>query len=152
MDHSSPSPLPGNRRLPVRLGEPVNTAAGPHDARPPAPRRRVMSTGLAITLIAVGSILRFALAGGSPHGLNVHVVGVVLILVGVLELLLVLLVRAGPRRLHSLVRQGSGGYYDLPGRNTRLERMKQAAADDVAEILENDGFHAPGAPGRQEDL
>jgi hypothetical protein len=39
--------------------------------------------------------------------------GVVLILVGVLELLLVLLVRAGP---------------------------------------ENDGFHAPGAPGRQEDL
>ena len=54
-----------------------------------------MSTGVPITLIAVGAILRFALAGGSPHDLNVHVVGVVLILVGILSLLLSLLVRAG---------------------------------------------------------
>lgn len=33
-----------------------------------------------IALIAIGAILRFAVAAGSPHGLNVHVVGVVLIL------------------------------------------------------------------------
>jgi hypothetical protein len=39
-----------------------------------------MGTSVGITLIAVGAILRFALAGGSPHGLNVHVAGVVLIL------------------------------------------------------------------------
>ena len=51
-----------------------------------------MGTGAGITLIAVGGILRFALAPGSPHGLNVHVVGVVLILAGVLGLLLSLLV------------------------------------------------------------
>ena len=51
-----------------------------------------MSTGAGITLIAVGAILRFALAPGSPHGLNVHVVGVVLILAGVLGLVLSLLV------------------------------------------------------------
>ena len=41
--------------------------------------------------------MRFALAAGSPHGLNVHVVGVVLILAGVLGLLLSLLTR-DPRR------------------------------------------------------
>ena len=51
-----------------------------------------MSTGAAITLIAVGAILRFALAAGSPHGLNVHVVGVIIIGAGVLGLLLSLLV------------------------------------------------------------
>lgn len=51
-----------------------------------------MSTGAGITLITAGAILRFALAPGSPHGVNVHVVGVVLILAGVLGLLLSLLV------------------------------------------------------------
>ena len=146
MDRSRPS-----RRLPVRLGEPVNTAAGPQDGRPPAAGRRGMSTGVGITLIAVGAILRFALAGGSPHGLNVHVVGVVLILAGVLELLLSLLVRAGPRRPRSLVRQGRGGYYDLPGSNARQERTRQAAAEDVAEVRGDDRFFAPDAPGREED-
>ena len=110
-----------------------------------------MSTGIAITLIAVGAILRFALAGGSPHGLNVHVVGIVLILVGILSLVLSLLVRSGPRRLRSLVHQGRGGYYDLPGPNARLKRTKQAAAEDVAEVLGNDRYFAPDAPGRQED-
>jgi hypothetical protein len=116
----------------------VNMAPGPPDGRPPA-GRRVMSSGVAITLIAVGAMLRFALAGGSPHGLNVHVVGVVLILVGILSLLLSLLVRAGPRRPRSLVRQGRGGYYGLPGQNARLQRMRQAAAADVAEVLGTSG-------------
>src|SRR5690349_8057960 len=81
IDQSRPS-----RRRPVRLGGPVNMAAGPRDGGPPATGRRVMNTGAGITLIAVGAILRFALAGGSPHGLNVHVVGVVLILAGTLIL------------------------------------------------------------------
>jgi hypothetical protein len=111
-----------------------------------------MSTGVGITLIAVGAILRFALAGGSPHGLNVHVVGVVLILAGILSLLVsLLLVRRGPRRPRSLVRQGRGGYYDLPGPNERLERMRQAAAEDVAQVRGDDRFYAPDGPGREED-
>lgn len=151
MHRSMPSPRLDHRRLPVRLGEPVNTAVGPQDARPPAAGRRVMSTGVAVTLIAVGAILRFALAGGSPHGLNVHVVGVVLILAGILTLLLSLLMRAGPRRLRTLVHQGRGGYYRLPGPDARLERMKQAAADDVAEVRGDERFYAPDAPGREED-
>jgi membrane protein DedA with SNARE-associated domain len=50
-----------------------------------------MSTGAGITLIAAGAILRFAVATTSTHGLNVHVVGVILILAGVLGLLLSLL-------------------------------------------------------------
>jgi hypothetical protein len=47
-----------------------------------------MSTGMGIILITVGAVLRFALAGGSPHGLNVHVVGVIFILAVALGLLL----------------------------------------------------------------
>jgi hypothetical protein len=51
-----------------------------------------MSTGVGITLIAAGAILRFAVATTSTHGLNVHIVGVILMLAGVLGLLLSLLV------------------------------------------------------------
>ena len=58
----------------------------------PAGGRRVMSTGFAIMLIAVGAVLRFAVATTSTHGLNLHVVGVILILAGVLGLLLSLLI------------------------------------------------------------
>lgn len=58
----------------------------------PAPGRRVMGTGTGITLIAIGAILRFAIPAGSPHGLNVHVVGIVLMLTGLLGLLLSFLV------------------------------------------------------------
>ena len=140
-----------SRRLPVRLGEPVNTATRPQDARPPTAGRRVMSSGVGITLMAVGAILRFAIGGGSPHGLNVHVVGVVLILAGILTLILSLLVRAGPRRPRSLVRQGRGGYYNLPGPNARLQRTRQDAAEDVAEVRGDDRFYAPDAPGREEN-
>jgi hypothetical protein len=41
-----------------------------------------------IALIVIGAVLRFALTARSPHGLNVHVVGVILILAGVLGLIL----------------------------------------------------------------
>lgn len=52
----------------------------------------MVSIGVAVTLIAVGGILRFAVATTSTHGLNVHVVGVILILAGLLGLVLSLLV------------------------------------------------------------
>jgi hypothetical protein len=58
---------------------------------PPAPGR-MLGTGTCVALIAIGAILRFALSTGSPHGLNVHVVGVIVIGAGVLGLLLSLLV------------------------------------------------------------
>jgi uncharacterized membrane protein YidH (DUF202 family) len=53
-----------------------------------------MGTGTCIALIVVGAVLRFAVHRTSTHGLNVHVVGVILILAGVLGLVLSLLVWA----------------------------------------------------------
>jgi hypothetical protein len=53
---------------------------------------RVMSTGTCIALIAIGAILRFAITTNQTHGVNVHVVGVIVLLAGVLGLLLSLLV------------------------------------------------------------
>jgi hypothetical protein len=136
----------------------VNAPPGLQDDRAPAGGRRVMSTGAAITLIAIGAILRFALAPGSPHGLNVHVVGVVLILAGVLGLvlsLLLLLVRTGPRQQRKprwLTRRGRpDGYYNLPAWDYRLARRRQAAAEDIAAIREDDQFYAPDAPAHQDD-
>ena len=72
----------------------------------PVDLRRVMSTGLGVILVTAGVILRFAVRATFIHGLNVHVVGVIVMLAGVFGLLLSLLVW-GPlnrRRNHS------GGY------------------------------------------
>jgi hypothetical protein len=62
-----------------------------------------MSTGAGIFLITTGAILRFALAAGSPHGLNLHIVGVILILTGGLGLLLPRIARAPKNRLRRLI-------------------------------------------------
>jgi hypothetical protein len=52
----------------------------------------MVSIGAAVTLIAAGGILRFAVATTSTHALNVHVVGLILILAGLLGLVLSLLI------------------------------------------------------------
>jgi hypothetical protein len=68
--------------------------------------RRVLSTGVGITLVTVGAILRFAVPATFIHDLNMHVMGVIVMLAGVFGLLVSLLVW-GPlnrRRNHS------GGY------------------------------------------
>jgi hypothetical protein len=51
-----------------------------------------MSLGVGIFLIAAGAVLRFAIATSSTHGLNIHAVGVILMLAGVVGLVLSLLV------------------------------------------------------------
>src|SRR6478672_10527329 len=87
----------------------VKQAAGPAPPAQPRPDgRRGMRTGTGIFLITAGAILRFALAAGSPHGLNVHVVGVILILAGLLGLLLPRLAGGPlkPDRLRHWVRPG----------------------------------------------
>ena len=68
-----------------------------------------MSTGAGITLIAAGAILRFAVATTVTHGLNVHVVGVILMLAGALGLLLTLLVW-GPLNPARRRRNSPGAY------------------------------------------
>jgi hypothetical protein len=93
----------------------VKQAAGPAPAgQPGAGARRGMRTGTGIFLITAGAILRFALAAGSPHGLNVHVVGVILILAGLLGLLLPRLAGGPlkPDRLRRWVRPGQPEAHD----------------------------------------
>ena len=107
-----------------------------------------MGTGTGILLITVGAILRFALAGGSPHGLNLHIVGVILILAGALGLLLPPLAR-GPLKPDRLRRWVVPRGHDHP--NAGLDKIKSAAAADVAIVQENDSLVSPNAPGLQND-
>lgn len=65
----------------------MNDFADPPE-EPRAGSRRALSIGLCIFLFAAGAILRFAVRSGSPLGLNVHVVGLILILTGLLGLIL----------------------------------------------------------------
>jgi len=65
-------------RLP-RLDQRGRSAAG---------GRGTMRTGTGLLLIAVGAIFLFALRANSPHWVNWHIVGVILILVGAVGLLL----------------------------------------------------------------
>jgi hypothetical protein len=90
-----------------------------------------MGTGTGITLIALGAILRFAITGSSFHGLNVHVVGVILMLAGVLGLLFSMLVW-GPGTVPPRQRCRRGGAAHrraprLPGRATAVMRAQAAA-------------------------
>ena len=92
-----------------------------------ADHRQVMSTGIGITLVAAGAILRFAVPATFIHGLNLHVISVIVMLVGVFGLLLSLLVW-GPlsrRRNHSggYGRGRAGGHHrSRPGWRTVLWR------------------------------
>ena len=117
-----------------------------------------MGTRTGILLITTGAVLRFALAAGSPHGLNVHVVGVVLILAGILGLLLSLLTRGGPLNRRRLTRSRLPGGYE-PSRgdeesgydSSRVSERKRAAAADVAAIHGDDRILSPDTPGRQDN-
>jgi hypothetical protein len=84
----------------------VNGQAGP---RLSAGRKRVLSAGIAVSLITAGAIGRFALASGPRHGPDVPVAGTVLILAGALGLLLALLV---PGPLSPARRRGSPRGFD----------------------------------------
>jgi hypothetical protein len=114
-----------------------------------------MNTGTGIFLIAAGAVLRFAVPPGSPHGLNVHVVGVVLILAGILGLLLT---RGGLLNLRRLTRSGrpSGDDSSRSGErsgydSSRVSERKRAAAADVAAIHGDDRILSPDTPGRQDN-
>jgi hypothetical protein len=67
---------------------------GDQRRQPPPAARPVMRAGTGIFLLTAGAILLFALRSGSPHWLNLQIVGVILMLAGGLGLLL-------PRVAHS---------------------------------------------------
>jgi hypothetical protein len=96
-------------------------------AQPPG-SRGMMSIGAGVTLITAGSILRFAVATTSTHGLNIHVVGVILILAGVLGLLLSLLVW-GPLNRRRNRPAGYGSAAPPPARQRFPEDQPPAAGD-----------------------
>jgi hypothetical protein len=62
--------------------------------QPPPAARPAMRTGTGIFLLTAGAIQLFALRSGSPHWLNLQIVGVILILAGGLGLLLPRLARS----------------------------------------------------------
>jgi hypothetical protein len=53
-----------------------------------------MRIGAGLALIAIGAILRFAIATSTTHGISVHTIGDILMLVGVLGVVLVVAVWA----------------------------------------------------------
>jgi hypothetical protein len=83
--------------------------------------RQVMTTGAGIVLVAAGAILRFAVPATFIHGLNLRVVGVIVMLPGVIALLLSLLVW-GPL---SRRRNHSGGYGPETPPRARQRRVYQ---------------------------
>ena len=102
--------------------------------------RRVVSTGVGITLVAVGAIVRFAVPATFIHGLNLHVVGVIVMLAGVIALLLSLLVW-GPlsRRRNLSGRYGFGApplarqrsvYQDQPPARGSGRRDRESALQE----------------------
>jgi hypothetical protein len=107
---------------------------------------RALGGGTAIFLIAVGAILRFAIATTSTHGLNIHVAGIIVMLAGALALVASVLVRRPLNgRSRSLIPASSG--HD--GR--RVMRRKAAASADVAAILDSGDRDGPDAPAFRED-
>ena len=65
----------------------MNGDAGePGPARPGG--RRALSTGLCIFLLAAGAVLWFALPAGRHLGINLHVVGIIVVCAGLLGLVL----------------------------------------------------------------
>jgi len=62
-----------------------------YPGQPEPPRsggRRALSTGLCIFLLAAGAVLWFALPAGRYLGINLHVVGIIVVCAGLLGLVL----------------------------------------------------------------
>jgi hypothetical protein len=101
-----------------------------------------MSTGMGLFLIALGAILLFALRTGSGFGLNLHVVGIIAMMTGILGLLLPAITqRPKPDRLRRRVTPSSVGD----------PSVHRAASADVTGRREDGRLADPDGPGRQGD-
>jgi hypothetical protein len=115
-----------------------------------------MRTGTGIFLITTGAILLFALTAGSPHWLNLHVVGVILILAGAAGLLLPRLARTRPHRdrLRRWVRPGqlqaSGGAPAGSGMGSNGDRPPAGRAEPPAEQTAPDPSAAASVPASEQ--
>ena len=105
--------------------------------------RRALSTGTALSLIAVGAILWLAVSGSAIPDVNVNIVGIILLVIGIVGLLLPV---AGPRfqALSPWVRPRG---HD----SSRVDKIKRAAEADDARIESDDRYFDPDGPGSRED-
>jgi hypothetical protein len=67
-----------------------------------------------IALLVVGAILKFALTGGPVHGIDLRIVGVILMLAGAVGLLLPFLVRPTRRSNRPLTRSRQDDIDNVP--------------------------------------
>ena len=110
-----------------------------------------MSNGMCIALIVAGAVLRFALTARFPHGLNVHVVGVILILAGVLGLILSFLTGLPrDRRRRPTPPDHRPAYVPTPDAESRLGYDVPAPAPDNRHLVRPGP--ASQAPGPRETL
>ena len=130
-------------RILARGGRPV---AGLRRAASPPSGRRVTGAGASFLLLAVGAILALAVPGRPLAAVNLHIVGVIVIVVGVLRLLLLSRPR-GSASSGGLGRLINPSGFDDP----RVHDDQTAAAIDVANIRDGDNLVSPSAPGNQPD-
>ena len=99
---------------------------------------------MGLFLIAAGAILLFALPRGS-FGVNLHIVGVIVMLVGILGLLLPAVAQGpGPDRLRHWV--NPSGVND-----PSVQDVQSAASADVKAMSEGGLPSDPDGPGRRRD-
>jgi hypothetical protein len=106
----------------------------------------VKGTAVGFLLVGAGAALLLAVPADAWSALNLHIVGVIAIVTGVLWLLLLPTARGEPQpdRLRRLLNPSG---VDDPD----VDDVQVAAALDVAEIREDASFFSPGDPGRQRD-
>lgn len=120
--------------------------AGLRRGAPPQSGRRVTGAGAGFLLIAVGAILALAVPGRPLAAVNLHIVGVIVIVTGVLRLLLL------PRLRGSATSGGIGRLVNPSGfDDPRVHDDQTAAAIDVANIRDGENLVSPSAPGNQPD-
>lgn len=94
-----------------------------------------MGTGASIVVAAIGAILRFAVTTTSSHGFNIHTVGVILLIVGIVGFVISLFFWS------SWGGFGGGGrrVSRTPGRTYR-DRRGRVVEEPGAVVEERDGF------------
>jgi hypothetical protein len=91
-----------------------------------------MRIGAGLLLIAVGAVLRFGISTVSTHGIAIHTIGDILMIVGVLGAVLWLVVSAPWNRERPAYREDAPVYREEPlYREERSVYRADAPADEV---------------------
>jgi hypothetical protein len=118
--------------------------AWPGGTAPPSPGgRRVAGAGAGFLLAGVGAIMLLAMPTRALPAVNLHVAGIIVIVIGLLWLLLL------PRR-STAQRRGLRRWVNPSGiDDPSVHDDQTAAAIDVANIREDEGLSSPAAPDSQ---